>query len=92
MILYGRTASPFVHRVAIWLDLLGRAYENVPLLVMDDFERLKTINPFGRGPALALEDGTVLVETWAIIDLRDENAPNERRLLPASGAAPVCSR
>lgn len=89
MILYGRTVSPFVRRVAIWLDLQGRTYENVPLLVMDDFERLKTINPFGRVPALALEDGTVLVETWAIIDFLEENPPNERRLLPASGAARV---
>lgn len=87
MILYGRTVSPFVRRVAIWLDLQGRAYENVPLLVMDDFEKLKTINPFGRVPALRLDDGTVLVETWAIIDWLEDTAPLEKRLLPASGPA-----
>jgi len=85
MILYGRTVSPFVRRVAIWLDLQGRAYENVPLLVMDDFEKLKTINPFGRVPALALDDGTVLFETWAIIDFLEDTAPAGRRLIPATG-------
>lgn len=85
MILYGRTVSPFVRRVAIWLDLQGRAYESVPLLVMDDFEKLKEINPFGRVPALRIEDGDVLVETWAIIDHLEDTALAERRLLPANG-------
>ena len=42
MILYGRTVSPFVRRVAIWLDLQGRACENAPLLVRHDVENLKT--------------------------------------------------
>jgi glutathione S-transferase len=85
MILYGRTVSPFVRRVAIWLDLQGRAYENVPLLVMDDFEKLKTVNPIGRVPALKLDDGTVLVETWAITDFLEDTAPAGRKLLPATG-------
>ena len=87
MILYGRTVSPFVRRVALWLDLQGRAYEHVPLLVMDDFERLKTVNPFGRVPALKLDDGVVLVETWAIIDYLEDTAPDGKRLLPQSGPA-----
>jgi len=87
MILYGRTVSPFVRRVAIWLDLQGRRYENVPLLVLDDFEQLKTINPFGRVPALRLDDGTVLVETWAITDYLEDTAPDGKRLLPTTGPA-----
>lgn len=88
MILTGRYLSPFVRRVAIWLALQGRAYEHQPIMVTgDDFERLKQINPFGRVPALTLDDGTTLVETWAIIDWLEETAPSGKRLLPADGAA-----
>lgn len=86
MILYGRYLSPFVRRVAIWLALQDRAFEHRPLSVMgDDFEALKRVNPFGRVPALAIDDGMVLVETSAIIDWLEETALAGKRLLPATG-------
>ncbi len=83
MNLYGRYHSPFVRRVAIWLNLQGRAYAHQPIMVTgDDYERLKTINPMGRVPALQLDDATMLVETFAIIDHLELTAPAEARLLP----------
>ena len=88
MILYGRYASPFVRRVAISLQLQGRDYEHRPIMVMgEDFEKLKTINPLGRVPALILPDGEMLIETFAIMDWIDETAPEGKALIPASGPA-----
>ncbi|MEZ5936694.1 MAG: glutathione S-transferase family protein [Hyphomonadaceae bacterium] len=88
MILHGRFLSPFVRRVAIWMSLQGRAFEHRPLMVTGpDFETLKTINPMGRVPALTLDDGTTLVETFAIVDWLEETAAPEQRLLPPSGEA-----
>jgi glutathione S-transferase len=31
MILYGRFLSPFVRRVAVWMNLQGRAFEHAPV-------------------------------------------------------------
>jgi len=87
MILYGRFLSPFVRRVAIWLALQERSFEHRPLAVMDDYDALRAVNPLGRVPALALDDGAVLIETWAILDWLEDTAPAGRRLLPASGLA-----
>ncbi len=86
MILYGRFHSPFVRRIAIWLNLQGRAFEHEPIMVTgDDFDRLSTINPVGRVPALQIVDGPLLIETAAIIDWIEDTAPVEKRLLPSTG-------
>ncbi len=88
MILYGRNLSPFVRRVAIWCALQDRKIERREITVAgDDFQRLKTLNPVVRVPVLELDDGTTLVETFAITDWLDETAPRGRRLVPASGEA-----
>lgn len=88
MILYGRDMSPFARRVAIWCSLQGRQIERRQLLVAGpEWEQVKAVNPLGRVPALVLDDGEVLVETTAIIDYLEESAPEDRRLIPASGAA-----
>ena len=86
MILYGRLLSPFVRRVAVQAALQNHRIERRDLLVTGpDFEKLKAMNAVGRVPVLALDDGTTLIETWAICDWLDETAPNGRRLVPASG-------
>jgi len=86
MILYGRLLSPFVRRVAIQAAMQGHAFELREIMAVGpDFERLREINPVGRVPVLELDDGTHLVETWAICDLLDEMAPEGTRLLPARG-------
>ena len=88
MILYGRNLSPFVRRVAIWCALQGRRVERREITVAgEDFQRLKTLNPVIRVPVLELDDGTRLIETFAIGDWLDETAPDGRRLVPASGDA-----
>jgi glutathione S-transferase len=88
MILYGRNLSPYVRRVAIWCALQGRDVERRELMVAGpDFDEIKAHNPVGRVPILILNDGTHLIETFAICDYLDETAPNGTRLLPESGAA-----
>lgn len=88
MILYGRNLSPFVRRVAIWCALQGRKIERREITVAgDDFEEIKKHNPVARVPILILDDGTHLIESFAICDYLDETAPNGTRLIPESGAA-----
>lgn len=88
MILYGRDLSPFTRRVAIWMTLQGRAVERRKITVAgEDFEQLKTVNPVGRVPALVLDDGSVLVESAAIVDWLEDTAEEGQRLIPATGPA-----
>lgn len=88
MILYGRDMSPFVRRLAIWCALQEREVERRQITVMgEDFDRLKTMNPVARVPVLELDDGTRLIDSYAIGDWLDETSPNGVRLVPASGAA-----
>lgn len=88
MILYGRLLSPFARRVAIQAALQGHVIERRDILVLGpDFERLRSLNPVGRVPVLVLDDGTHMVETWAICDWLDETSPSGQRLLAASGIA-----
>jgi len=88
MILYGRDLSPYVRRVAIWCALQGREIERRPLAATDPEEskEIAKVHPGTRVPALVLDDGTVLVDSWAICDWLDEEA-GDRRLVPASGLA-----
>lgn len=88
MILYGRDLSPFARRIAIWCALQERKIERQAILVVgEDFERLKEMNPLGRVPVLELDDGTWMIESYAICDWLDETTPNGVRLLPESGEA-----
>lgn len=88
MILYGRMLSPFARRVAIQAALQGHSLERRDLLVQgDDFERLKAMNPVARIPVLELDDGTLMIESWAICDWLDETSPSGLRMLPAEGIA-----
>jgi glutathione S-transferase len=86
--LYGGDRSPFVRRVAYWLNLQGRAYQRRPVdLWVRDFETIRDRNPLSRVPILVLEDGTSLIETFSIIDYLEESADAAQRLLPAGGSA-----
>ncbi|MEM6621287.1 MAG: glutathione S-transferase family protein [Pseudomonadota bacterium] len=86
MILFGRDLSPFARRLTIFCALQGHEIERRALLVVgEDFETLKSMNPVGRIPVLELDDGTQLSDTYAIGDWLDETSPNGRRMLPASG-------
>ncbi|MFI4933167.1 MAG: glutathione S-transferase family protein [Caulobacterales bacterium] len=85
MILIGQYDSPFTRRVAIALTLYGFAYEHRPWSVWADADKLAKINPLRRVPTLILDDGEVLIESYAILDALDEMAEPDRVLLARSG-------
>lgn len=84
-VLIGQFDSPFVRRVAIAMVHYDMAFEHVPWSVWADADRLAHHNPLRRVPTLILEDKTVLVESFAILDYLDEMAGPERALLPSRG-------
>lgn len=87
MRLVGRDLSPYTRRVAIWCALQGRAVERMKLAAMEPAaqDELRGYNPLRRVPVLVLDDGTSLIETFAICDYLDDSMP-EARLVPATGA------
>ena len=85
MILIGQYDSPFVRRVAIALRYYGIHYEHRPWSVWADAEKLARHNPLRRVPTLLLDDGTALVESWAILETLDEMVGPDRALLPRGG-------
>ena len=87
MKLYGYWRSTSSYRVRIALALKGVAVEQMPVhLVRDGGEQLKpayrAINPQGRLPSLVLDDGTVLVQSPAILEYLEERYPHPRLLPP----------
>jgi glutathione S-transferase len=84
--LIGQYDSPFVRRVAIALVHYGIAYEHAPWSVWADADAIAHYNPLRRVPTLVLEDETVLIESYAILDELDQRA-GARRLIAASGPA-----
>jgi glutathione S-transferase len=89
MLLVGQLDSPFVRRVAVSMTLLGRPFERDRSSVFSNFEDVSRINPLGRVPALVLDDGTVLVDSTAILDWLDGAVGPERALIPPSGPARI---
>ncbi len=85
MILVGQYDSPFVRRVAVSLKVLGFAYEHDTRSVFGDFDSMRETNPLGRIPSLILDDGTVLIDSAAILDHLDETVGPERALVPSHG-------
>ena len=85
MILLGQYDSPFVRRVAIALHHYALPFEHRPWSVWGDAAKIAHYNPLRRVPTLLLDDGTALVETFAVLDYLDELVPPERALLPRSG-------
>ena len=85
MRLVGQLDSPFVRRVAVSMTLLGMPFERDRSSVFGNFEDVSRINPLGRVPALILDDGTVLVDSTAILDWLDGEVGPERALMPPPG-------
>jgi glutathione S-transferase len=86
MILTGQLDSPFVRRVAIALNHYGLAYERRAISAYEDFARLQQVNPLGTVPALALEDGTALVDSTLILDYLDRLVGPSHALMPEVAA------
>jgi glutathione S-transferase len=85
MLLVGQLDSPFVRRVAVSMTVLGVAFERDRSSVFRNFGDVRRINPLGRVPALVLEDGTVVVDSTAILDWLDGEVGPERALMPPPG-------
>jgi glutathione S-transferase len=92
MLLVGQLDSPFVRRVAVSMTLLGRPFERDRSSVFSNFEDVSRINPLGRVPALVLDDGTVLLDSTAILDCLDSKVGPERALMPPGPARIACWR
>lgn len=87
MILYGRNLSPYARRIALWCALQRRAIDRRELKPMGDtWDEIRSRNPVGRVPVLVLDDGTELIETWAICDWLEDTVTDDLRLVPRSGA------
>lgn len=87
MILIGQYDSSFTRRIGIALTLYGLPFEHRPWSIFGDADKLRPLNPLLRVPTLVLEDGTALVEVFAILDHLDRLVPEERRLFPVDGPA-----
>ena len=91
MKLYSFFRSSAAYRTRIALNLKGLAYETIAIHLSRDGGRQSTpefraVNPQMRVPALALDDGTVLTQSLAIIEYLDETWP-EPPLLPRDAVA-----
>lgn len=87
MRLVGNYFSPFVRRVAISLHTLDLSFQLEEVSVANEPERVRLHNPLVRIPALILDSGDVLVESYAILDEVDQMAGPGRALVPTSGPA-----
>ncbi|MEI9948150.1 MAG: glutathione S-transferase N-terminal domain-containing protein [Pseudomonadota bacterium] len=85
MILIGQYDSPFVRRVAVSLYHYGLPFEHRAWSVWGDAAKIAQYNPLRRVPTLLLDDGSALVESFAILDSVDELAPPARALVPRTG-------
>jgi glutathione S-transferase len=85
MRLIGNYLSPYVRRVAVSLNTMRMPFELKQLYVSKSPEEVRKYNPLVRIPALILDSGEVLVESYAILDAIDQIAGPERCLTPPSG-------
>ena len=94
MKLYSFFRSSAAFRVRIALGLKGLPYETVPIHLTRGEHRAEAfrgVNPQRRLPALVLDDGTVLIQSLAIIEYLDELHP-QPPLLPADPVARAKAR
>ncbi len=86
MILIGRYLSPFSRRCAVTLHHYGISYEHQPLNVIQEPDKVQTVNPLIRIPALILDDGETLVDSAVILDALDHMVSPDKALTPRDGA------
>jgi glutathione S-transferase len=85
MILVGQYDSPFVRRVGVTLNCYGLPFERQVLSVFRDFDAVLAINPLGKVPILALDDGENLFDSRTILDHLDTLMPPQERHVPDAG-------
>lgn len=82
MILIGQYDSSYTRRVGIALTLYDIPFEHRPWSVFGDAERLAALNPAVRVPTLVLDDGTVLTDSFAMLDYLDSLVPAAQAMFP----------
>lgn len=87
MKLVGHYLSPFTRRVGVSLHALGVPFELQFTSTVQTPEKVRLHNPLVRIPALVLDDGEALVESYAILDEIDQMVGPDRALVPAAGRA-----
>lgn len=88
MKLYNYHRSSAAYRVRIGLNFKGIAWEEIPVNLLESEQsgpEYLAVNPQGLVPALALDDGSVLSQSLAILEWLEETHP-EPPLLPARAA------
>jgi glutathione S-transferase len=85
MMLIGQYDSPFVRRVAIALKTYGLDFEHQPWSTFGDADQIAEYNPLRRVPTLVLDDGTVLIDSLAILETLDETVGADRAVLNRDG-------
>lgn len=88
MKLHGFFRSGSSHRLRIALNLKGLGFETVPVDLRREEhlgDAFRALNPQQLVPALALDDGSVLIQSPAIIEWLEETHPTPP-LLPADAA------
>jgi glutathione S-transferase len=83
MILIGQYDSPFVRRVGIALTLYGLPFEHRPWSTFGDAEKIRPYSPMMRVPTLVLDDGDVIIESFAMLDYLDSLVPAGQRMFPS---------
>lgn len=86
MKLFGSYRSPFVRRVALTMNVFQMSFEHMDVPVFDNPDVVNAHNPLTRVPTLVLDDGEVLIESYAMLDALDDIVGPEKALFPTSGA------
>jgi glutathione S-transferase len=85
MKLIGHYLSPFTRRVGVSLHAVGIPFDLQFTSTVQTPEKVRIHNPLVRIPALVLDDGEALVESYAILDEIDQMVGPARALVPPSG-------
>ena len=67
------------------MNVMGLPYEQNSVFAFTSPDQIKVYNPLIRVPTMILDNGGVLVESYAILDFLDELAGEDNRLIPARG-------
>ena len=86
MKLIGMLDSPYVRRVAISLNWLGIPFEHQALSVFSTYEQFRAINPVVKAPTLVCNDGSVMMDSTAILQYVEALFPSEKVLAAQSVA------
>jgi glutathione S-transferase len=85
MILIGQYDSPFVRRVGIALTLYGLPYRHEPWSGFGDTDKIARFNPLRRVPTLVMDDGVVMTDSAAMLEVLDDMVGPERAMMARTG-------